>query len=122
MFPPGARSRRAGSPRAGDQAESPGWTQLQLPSKLGVTPVTAYNWERGQHEPKACQLRTLARAFGVSMDDIDFGGQATGADAADPAAPRGRPRHDRRDREGAPPCQNPPRPTPSAAAPGRPST
>ena len=48
------------------------WTQLELGNKLGVTPVTVYNWERGQHMPTALQLRALAAAFGVSMDVIDF--------------------------------------------------
>lgn len=52
--------------------EARGWTQLELGNKLGVTPVTVYNWERGQHMPTALQLRALAKAFGVSMDDIDF--------------------------------------------------
>ena len=50
------------------------WTQLELANKLGVTPATVYNWERGKYEPKAGQLRALARAFGVSMDEIDFEG------------------------------------------------
>lgn len=49
-----------------------GWTQLELAVRLGVTPVTVYNWERGKYEPKASQLRALARAFDVPMDDIDF--------------------------------------------------
>lgn len=52
--------------------EARGWTQLELGNKLGVTPVTVYNWERGQHMPTALQLRALAGAFGVSMDVIDF--------------------------------------------------
>ena len=60
--------------------ESKGWTQLRLANKLGVTPVTVYNWERGRHEPKASQLRELARVFGVSMDEIDFEGQGRAAD------------------------------------------
>jgi transcriptional regulator with XRE-family HTH domain len=38
---------------------------------IGVTPATVFNWERGRHEPKASQLRALARHFGVSMDEID---------------------------------------------------
>lgn len=50
--------------------EERGWTQLQLAIKLGVTPVTIYNWERGRYEPKVSQFRSLAREFGVSMDDI----------------------------------------------------
>lgn len=59
-----------------------GWTQLEFANRLGVTPATVFNWERGRHEPKATQLRAMARAFGVSMDDIDFGGDREG----DPAA------------------------------------
>ena len=50
--------------------EERGWTQLELAYKLGVTPATVSNWERGVFDPKALQLRALARAFGVSMDDI----------------------------------------------------
>lgn len=47
-----------------------GWTQLELANKLGMTPSTIYNWERGKFEPRATQLRQLARLFGVSMDEI----------------------------------------------------
>ena len=54
--------------------EERGWTQLALANAIGVTPATVYNWERGKYEPKASQLRALARAFGVSMDDVDFAG------------------------------------------------
>jgi DNA-binding XRE family transcriptional regulator len=52
--------------------EKSGLTQMDLATKLGVTTITVYNWERGRHEPKASQLRDMARVFGVSMDDIDF--------------------------------------------------
>ena len=62
--------------------EGRGWTQLQLGNMLGVTPVTVYNWERGQHMPTAPQLRALARAFGVSMDVIDFEGPVEAKSAA----------------------------------------
>lgn len=48
------------------------WTQLDVAKALDVTPVTVYNWERGKYEPKATQVRALARLFGVSMDDIAF--------------------------------------------------
>lgn len=47
-------------------------TQLEVAIAVGVTPVTVYNWERGQHEPTARQLRAVARVLGVSMDDIEF--------------------------------------------------
>jgi transcriptional regulator with XRE-family HTH domain len=52
--------------------EKRGETQLQVAVAIGVTPTTVFNWERGQHEPKASQLRALARHFEVSMDEIDF--------------------------------------------------
>jgi DNA-binding XRE family transcriptional regulator len=57
-------------------------TQLELANAVGVTPVTVYNWERGKYEPKASQLRALARVFRVSMDDIDFEGPMEGKAAA----------------------------------------
>ena len=62
--------------------EARGWTQLELGNKLGVTPVTVYNWERGQHMPTAPQLRALASALTVSMDDIDFEGPMVAKNAA----------------------------------------
>ena len=39
-------------------------------------------WERGQHMPTAPQLRAVARAFGVSMDAIDFEGPVEAKSAA----------------------------------------
>jgi transcriptional regulator with XRE-family HTH domain len=62
--------------------EGRGLTQLQLGNMLGVTPVTVYNWERGQHMPTAPQLRALARVLGVSMDAIDFEGPVEAKSAA----------------------------------------
>ena len=47
-----------------------GWTQLELAVKIGVTPLTIYNWEHGKYEPTASKLRAIAQAFEVSMDDI----------------------------------------------------
>lgn len=47
-----------------------GWTQLELANRLGVTPATVYNWERGKYEPTASMFRRIAQAFGVSMDVI----------------------------------------------------
>ena len=52
--------------------EERGWTQLELANRLGVTPSTIYNWERGRFEPRASQLRQLAQAFAVKMDDIEL--------------------------------------------------
>ncbi len=50
--------------------EEHGWTQLELAVKLGVTPLTVYNWERGRHEPTTSKLRAIAQVFGIRMDDI----------------------------------------------------
>lgn len=47
-------------------------TQLELANAIGVTPSAVYKWERGQTEPSATNLRDLASALGVSMDDIDL--------------------------------------------------
>ena len=67
-----------------------GWTQLHLAIRLGVTPVTIYNWERGNSEPRVTQFRHLARLFGVSMDDLTLANEdGREADAAAAAAPAG---------------------------------
>jgi len=52
--------------------EEAGLTQLEVAYRLGVTPATVSNWERGIFEPKASQLRAIARLFGVSSDDIEL--------------------------------------------------
>lgn len=62
--------------------EERGETQLQLAIGLGVTPATIYNWESGKFEPKATQLRAIAKHFGVSMDEIDFESPTESKDAA----------------------------------------
>jgi len=53
-----------------DLREERGWTQLEVAIQLGVTPLTVGNWERNVTEPRASQLRALARLYGVSMDDL----------------------------------------------------
>lgn len=52
--------------------EAAGLTQAQLAARLGLAPATIYAWEARKNEPRASQLRALAKLFGVSMDDIDF--------------------------------------------------
>ena len=59
-----------------------GWTQLELANRLGVTPSTIYNWERGRYEPRVSQLRDLARLFGVRMDEIGLVEPGAGKEAA----------------------------------------
>lgn len=74
--------------------EERGWTQLHLAIQLGVTPVTIYNWERGNSEPRVSQFRQLARLLGVSMDELALTSEegretdeATGQQREDPGAP-----------------------------------
>jgi len=50
--------------------EARGWSQAELAHRVGVAPSTIYNWERGKFDPRASQLRQLALALAVSMDDI----------------------------------------------------
>jgi len=45
-------------------------SQFELATRVGVTPSTIFNWERGRNEPRVKQLRTLARVFGVAMETI----------------------------------------------------
>jgi len=47
-----------------------GFTQLKLAVRLGITPSTVYNWERGTAEPGARQLGDLATALGVTADEV----------------------------------------------------
>jgi transcriptional regulator with XRE-family HTH domain len=52
--------------------EAAGLTQLQLALQLGVTPSAVYAWESGRNEPRASQLKAIAKFFGVTMESIDF--------------------------------------------------
>lgn len=47
-----------------------GLTQLEVAYKIGVTPLSVSNWERGVSAPTVAKLRALAELFGVSSDDI----------------------------------------------------
>jgi transcriptional regulator with XRE-family HTH domain len=48
-----------------------GMTQRQVAEGVSVTIATVANWERGTYEPRASQLRALARLFSVCMEEID---------------------------------------------------
>lgn len=55
--------------------EAKGMSPVDLAAALGVSLATVYNWESEKHEPRASQLRKLARLFQVSMDDIRIPGE-----------------------------------------------
>lgn len=52
--------------------EAQGLTQAEFAFHLGVTPSAVYSWEAGKYEPKASQVRAIAKLCGVSMDVIAF--------------------------------------------------
>jgi transcriptional regulator with XRE-family HTH domain len=52
--------------------EQAGLTQLQVANQLSITPSTVYGWERRRNEPRASQLKALAKLFGVCMEEIVF--------------------------------------------------
>ncbi len=49
-----------------------GWSQAELAHQIGVSPSTIYNWESGRFEPRMSQLRDLATALNVTMDEIEL--------------------------------------------------
>lgn len=49
-----------------------GWTQDKLARETGVQLATVSSWETGRKQPSGLNLQALARALGVSADDIDL--------------------------------------------------
>lgn len=56
-----------------------GWTQIELAARLGVSPSTVANWERGASYPKK-KFGKVEQVLGVSLD---------GEPAPEPAIPKG---------------------------------
>jgi transcriptional regulator with XRE-family HTH domain len=54
--------------------EAKGLSPVEVAAALNVSLATVYNWESDKHEPRASQLRDLARLFGVRMDDVKIPG------------------------------------------------
>jgi DNA-binding XRE family transcriptional regulator len=52
--------------------ERAGLTQFELAVAIDVTATTVFNWEKGRSEPRASQVRAMAKLFNVSMDVIVF--------------------------------------------------
>jgi transcriptional regulator with XRE-family HTH domain len=55
-----------------EHRETAGLTQFELALAVGVKPNTISAWETGRKEPRAVHLQAIARALGVSADDIDL--------------------------------------------------
>ena len=50
--------------------EAKSLTQLEVAIKLGITPNTVGNWERGVQEPRFSQVPALAELYGVTIQEI----------------------------------------------------
>ena len=47
-----------------------GLTQSGLAEKVGVKPMTIYNYEAGIRKPTAEKLKEIAKVLGCSLDDL----------------------------------------------------
>lgn len=56
--------------RLKDLRERDGVSREAVARQLGVSAMTIRNWEKGDTEPSASQVRALAELFGVSADYI----------------------------------------------------
>jgi DNA-binding transcriptional regulator YiaG len=63
--------------------EAKGLSTVELAATLKVSLATVYNWEAGKHEPRASQIRDLARLFRVRMEDIAIPGVDVKQDGPD---------------------------------------
>ena len=50
-------------------------TTVELAAKLGKTRGTITRWEKGQRSPNVESLKTLARVFGVTIDELVVGAE-----------------------------------------------
>lgn len=53
-----------------DLREARSLTQLEVAIKLGTTPGTISNLERGIQEPRLSQISALADLYGVTLDQM----------------------------------------------------
>lgn len=53
------------------------FTQAGLARRVGVTAETLRSWERGDSRPRQRAAKRLARALGVSVEDLALGGDPT---------------------------------------------
>lgn len=47
-----------------------GLTQQQMADKVGIPYRSWQNWENGSREPRIAALKTIAKALGVSVDEL----------------------------------------------------
>ena len=57
--------------------ENRGWCRAALAAKLGVPQGRLGRWERGAHDPPLDMLAPLAKALGVTLDELITGVRPT---------------------------------------------
>ena len=72
------------------------WTQIELAARLGVSPSTVANWERGASYPKK-KLGKIEQVLGISLDN------GNGDDGPPDPVPEGLKRSIRQDLSDLPP-------------------
>lgn len=60
------------SQRQADAANPGDWTQAGLARKVGASVRSVKAWEAGDAVPRVYYRRRLAKALGVSLDDLGF--------------------------------------------------
>jgi transcriptional regulator with XRE-family HTH domain len=63
-------SRRASGRRIRAARQRAGLTQQRLAEAIGAGRVTVVRWEHGQQEPSIHQAAELAKALGMSLDQL----------------------------------------------------
>jgi len=51
--------------------EARGLTQAQVAAMVGVGPSAVAEWERGAKRPTLDHAKALAKAYGVTVEDLD---------------------------------------------------
>lgn len=70
-----------------------GWTQAEVAEKANVPFRSYQNWEVGIREPRLDALPRLARAFGVTLDELLAGqGESEAKPDNPPANGKGKPK------------------------------
>ena len=49
-----------------------GFTQEEAATRLGISPATLGNWEKGVSFPDAQQINAICALYGVSYEDLIF--------------------------------------------------
>lgn len=63
--------------------KSRGFSQEELAEHIGVSRQAVSKWERGEASPDTDNIIQLSKIYGVSLDELVYGGDGAGCDCAD---------------------------------------